>query len=146
MQAMLYAGVYSLVIPLLTRRYPDHSLTTGGFAGMAVGCTLCAISPTLPTLCLAIAPVVVSAAVVRTASTTLITHLVRPEEVGQMLGLADIVFSVSRMAAPTACGVLMQWLGSAAPLLVCAMAAGTAAVISATVTDHPVLDKEKKES
>mmetsp|Transcript_19358 Transcript_19358/g.42360 ORF Transcript_19358/g.42360 Transcript_19358/m.42360 type:complete len:426 (-) Transcript_19358:745-2022(-) len=145
-QAMLYAVVYSLVIPLLTRWLPDDRLTTLGFSGMAVGCCFCAAAPNTLTFCLAVAPVVVSAAVVRTASTTLITHLVPPSEVGQMLGLADIVFSVSRMAAPTVCGVLMQWLGSAAPLLVCALAAGSAAVLSATITRHPEVHREKKDT
>jgi len=129
-QAILYSIAYGALVPVLTRLRSDAALTSLGFGGMAVGSVLCAMSPSLEWFVVAMAPMVFSAAVTRTASTTLITHLVPQQEVGQMIALADIVFSVSRMTAPAVTGFLMQTLGHVAPLLCCTLAASIATIFS----------------
>jgi hypothetical protein len=48
---------------------------------------------------------------VRTTTTTIVTNLAATREVGKMLGLADNMLSIARMAAPTLCGALMQVSG-----------------------------------
>eukprot|EP00238_Polyblepharides_amylifera_P007728 CAMPEP_0196600318 /NCGR_PEP_ID=MMETSP1081-20130531/95326_1 /TAXON_ID=36882 /ORGANISM="Pyramimonas amylifera, Strain CCMP720" /LENGTH=421 /DNA_ID=CAMNT_0041926149 /DNA_START=607 /DNA_END=1872 /DNA_ORIENTATION=- len=141
-QGLVYSLCYYLLIPALSKWKDDSTLTTLGFMGMAVGCLAAALAPTVGVFCITVAPVVAAAAVARTSSTTTLTHLVPPHQAGRMLGLADIVFSVSRMGAPAISGILMQHLGDSAPLFCCATAAGVAALVSANLVHKPHIKME----
>ena len=64
-QALLYSIAYSTVVPLLRRRADEAVLTRLGFAGMALGCGVCGVANSAPVFFLAVAPMVIGAAVVR---------------------------------------------------------------------------------
>ena len=115
-----YVGVLSVVtqafvVGRLAARVADGTLIVGSIFTMAIGLLAWALVPSLPLLFVVLAPTSIAGGILNTVLNSALTKSVQPEEIGGMLGIGAAVESLTRVAAPTFGGLLLQDLGTSAP-------------------------------
>jgi DHA1 family tetracycline resistance protein-like MFS transporter len=130
---LAYVGVLVALIQgggvgILARRFDERKLTVVALTTAAIALVLYALSPSVPVLMIALAPLSLGSGVSSTMLRTLLTKSVPVEASGGTLGLAASIDSINRIAAPLAGGFLLAALGPRAPGLASALLAGLAAL------------------
>jgi len=99
----------------LTARYSEVNLMFGGVMLMGLSLFSWAVVPNVWQLMVVMIPLALSAGVLNTVINSLISKSVYPEDVGETLGLASSIESITRVIAPTLGGFLLGNLGTWAP-------------------------------
>ena len=117
---LAYQGALSIVLQValigpLTRRFSDAKLITSAVGVLAVALLAWALTPNVPVLLLVLIPQVLASGTLNTVINSAITWSVTPEEMGDALGTASALDSLSRVVAPSVGGWLLGALGTWAP-------------------------------
>ncbi|MBU0926202.1 MAG: MFS transporter [Spirochaetes bacterium] len=130
---LAYVGVLVALVQgggvgLLAKRFDERKLAAVSISVAAVSLALYSLSPSVPTLMLALAPLSLGSGVASTMLRTLLTKSVSKESSGGTLGLAASIDSVNRILAPLAGGAILASIGPRAPGLIAAALAGATAL------------------
>jgi DHA1 family tetracycline resistance protein-like MFS transporter len=117
---MAYQGLLSIIVQVwligpLTKRFSEAQLITWALPVQAVALLMWAFTPNVPVLAVVVIPVALTTGVLNTVINSAISWAVPPQEMGDSLGTAGALESLSRVIAPTVGGLLLGALGAWAP-------------------------------
>ncbi len=117
---LAYVGVLSavsqgFVVGKLTDRFPDRILILQMTGLMAASLLAWAFAPSIWFLLIVLIPIALAAGVLNTVINSALTKAVQSSEFGGILGLSAALESATRVIAPTAGGILLDYLGTSAP-------------------------------
>jgi DHA1 family tetracycline resistance protein-like MFS transporter len=112
---ILVALVQGVAIGRLTQRFDENRLMFSAVILMTLSLGAWAFTPNVIVLLIVLAPLALAGGVLNTVLNSVLTKVVKPEEVGGTLGIAAALESLSRVISPTAGGVLLETLGPWAP-------------------------------
>ena len=117
---MAYTGVLSIITQMwliqpLTRRYSNALLLTVSILIRAAALLGWAVTPTLAFFIVILIPHSLATGVLNTVITTAVSWAVPPQEMGDALGTASALESLSRVIAPTVGGWLLGSVGAWGP-------------------------------
>ena len=117
---MAYTGVLSIITQMwliqpLTRRYSNALLLTVSILILAAALLGWAVTPTLAFFIVILIPHSLATGVLNTVITTAVSWAVPPQEMGDALGTASALESLSRVIAPTVGGWLLGSVGAWGP-------------------------------
>jgi DHA1 family tetracycline resistance protein-like MFS transporter len=121
---LLAVLVQGVLIGRLTARYPENWLAFVAVVVLAVSLLGWALSPSVLTLLIVLAPLAMANGVLNTVINSAITKSVRPEEIGGALGLSASVESLTRVIGPAMGGLAIATLGAWAPGVIGAVIMG----------------------
>lgn len=121
-----YVGVLLVIVQgfavgKLAARYSETHIIFVGSITMALALFAWAFVPDVWTLLVVLIPMSLAGGTMNTVLSSALTKSVYPEEIGGTLGLSASVESMTRVLAPTLGGTLLQFLGTSAPGIVCAL-------------------------
>jgi MFS transporter, DHA1 family, tetracycline resistance protein len=117
---LAYVGLLSVftqgfAVGKLANRFQDRQIIFGASIVMTLALLAWAFAPNLVTVLIVLAPMAFAGGTLNTVLSSALTKSVYPEEIGGTLGLAASVESLTRVIAPSAGGLLFEFLGSWAP-------------------------------
>jgi len=117
---MAYQGLLSIIVQIgligpLTKRFSDPQLITAALPMQAVALLAWAFTPSVPVLLVVLIPLSLTTGVLNTVINSAVSWAVPPQEMGDALGTAGALESLSRVIAPTVGGWLLGALGAWAP-------------------------------
>lgn len=123
---LAYVGLLSVftqgfAIGKLTARFSDNQLILAASVVMGVSLLAWAFVPNLLALLVVLAPLAFAGGTLNTVLNSALTKAVTHDEIGGTLGLAASVESLTRVIAPTVGGVLLEFYGTGAPGIFCAL-------------------------
>jgi DHA1 family tetracycline resistance protein-like MFS transporter len=132
---MAYLGLLSIVVQIgligpLTKRFSDAQLITWALPLQAVALLAWAFTPSVPVLVVVLIPLALTTGVLNTVINSAISWAVAPHEMGDALGTAGALESLSRVIAPTVGGLLLGALGAWAPGVLAAGILGSLAAFA----------------
>src|SRR5205823_6494055 len=92
----------------LVKRFGEGKLVQMGFAGMGLGFALLAAAHQISYLLVAIALLTFGSAILRPSLTSLITQRAARHRQGMVIGLMQVLMSISQIVAPVIAGLLIQ--------------------------------------
>ncbi len=120
---LAYVGAVSVAVQLvligpLTRRFSEGRLLVTTLCVAAVFFVAWGVSPSVPVLLLALAPLCVAISVQNTVSQSVLSKTVSPAEIGGAFGFSAALQSFGSIVAPIAGGAMIGTVGTWAPGLV----------------------------
>jgi DHA1 family tetracycline resistance protein-like MFS transporter len=117
---MAYQGLLSILVQIgligpLTKRFSDAELITLALPLQAVALLMWAFTSSVPVLVVVLIPLSLATGVLNTVINSAVSWAVLPHEMGDALGTAGALESLSRVIAPTVGGWLLGALGAWAP-------------------------------
>ncbi|MCC6905076.1 MAG: MFS transporter, partial [Anaerolineae bacterium] len=117
---LAYVGLLSVLVQgvlvgPVTRRFEDVRVIIVAIGVMAVSLLAWALVPSIPLLLLVLIPTSASGGLMNVLLRSSITRAVARDEFGGILGAQASVESMTRVAAPTIGGLLINFFGAAAP-------------------------------
>jgi DHA1 family tetracycline resistance protein-like MFS transporter len=117
---LAYVGLLSAIVQggligQLTKRFSDNNLIITSVGILALSMLGWAFAPSVTILMIILAPYAFAGGVLGTVLSSALTKVVKPEEVGGILGLATSLESLTRVIAPTIGGFLLGSLGTSSP-------------------------------
>jgi MFS transporter, DHA1 family, tetracycline resistance protein len=125
---VLVALVQGVGVGMLAKRFDERKLAAVSLSIAAVSLALYALSPSIPTLMVALVPLSLGAGTSSTMLRTLLTKSVPVDAAGGTLGLAASIDSLNRIIAPLAGSGLVAVTSVRAPGLAAAVLAAVAAL------------------
>lgn len=130
---LAYQGLLSIIVQVallgpLTKRFSDTQLITWSIAILGISLLAWAFTPSVAVLLIVLIPQALATGVLNTVINSAISWAVSPQEMGDALGTASALESLSRVIAPSVGGWLLSVLGTWSPgLLAAAILAGLTA-------------------
>ncbi|HSM50987.1 MAG TPA: MFS transporter [Thermoanaerobaculia bacterium] len=120
-----YVGGVSLVMRSLVlgpaiERVGEHRVLRLGLVSLALGFALLPLAPGLPALALVVLLVPVGTALLFPVTTSLVSRVAAPGEVGQTMGVQQAFGGIARMLGPMWAGAAFQHLSPGAPFWISA--------------------------
>ncbi|MBZ0299883.1 MAG: MFS transporter [Anaerolineae bacterium] len=117
---LTYVGVLAVItqggmVGQLTKRFSEPALIFSSAVILAVGLFAWAVTPNVPVLLLALAPIAYGGGVLNTVLSSTLTKAVHRDEVGGILGVSSSLESATRALSPSIGGWLIGALGAWAP-------------------------------
>ena len=114
---LAYVGVLSVLVQgfgvgLLTRRFREQRLALAAMGILTITLLAWGFVPNVPLLLVVFAPTALSAGLLGTLMSSLLTKSVARDEVGGALGLSSSLQSLSQVLAPVVGGLLLGQLGA----------------------------------
>jgi len=133
----LQIAVQAFCVAPVTRAVPEDRLLLAALA--VAGCCLAALAtvPSVPLLCLVLAPTAVASALFQTTLSAALSKAAAPAETGALLGLAFSVEAGARVVAPVIAGALISAAGPSAPGLFGAALVAVALPVAAAAMRRP---------
>ncbi len=120
-QGLLSILVQTLLIGRLTRRFSDAQLITWGLGILGVSMLGWSLTSSVALLLVVLIPNALATAVLNTVINSAISWVVPPDEMGDALGTASALESLSRVIAPSLGGWMLGALGAWSPGLLAAL-------------------------
>lgn len=121
---ILVAVVQGVLIGKLTERFAEKKLIFWATGLMTLSLIGWAATPSVPVLLVVLIPLSLSGGVFNTVINSALTKVVAREEIGGILGISASLESVTRVLAPTMGGLMLDYLGTAAPGIIGAVLVG----------------------
>lgn len=118
---LLSVFVQGFAVGRLANRFQEKQIIFVASIVMTFALLAWAFAPNLITVLIVLAPMAFAGGTLNTVLSSALTKSVYPEEIGGTLGLAASVESLTRVIAPSAGGLLFEFLGFWAPGVVSAM-------------------------
>ena len=118
---LLSVFVQGFAVGRLANRFQEKQIIFVASIVMTFALLAWAFAPNLITVLVVLAPMAFAGGTLNTVLSSALTKSVYPEEIGGTLGLAASVESLTRVIAPSAGGLLFEFLGFWAPGVVSAM-------------------------
>jgi DHA1 family tetracycline resistance protein-like MFS transporter len=114
---LTYVGVLAVLVQgfaigRLTKRFRERMLIFAGTIAMAVSLLAWAWVPSLGWLLAVLAPIALAGGVLNTVLSSQLTKVVRPEEIGGILGLSASLQTFAQIVSPGVGGFLLDRIGS----------------------------------
>jgi MFS transporter, DHA1 family, tetracycline resistance protein len=114
---LAYVGVLSVLVQgfgvgLLTKRFAEQKLAVTAIGILTITLLAWGLVPNVPLLLVVFAPMALSAGLLGTLMSSLLTKSVARDEVGGTLGLSSSLQSLSQVVAPVVGGFLLGQLGA----------------------------------
>lgn len=137
-RVLAYAGVLNiacqaLAVGPLTRRFSEDTLLLFALALGGVSLAAVATAPSMPLLCVALAPTALASSLFGTVASAALSTAAAPGQTGALLGVAFSVEAGTRVVAPVLAGALTTALGASAPGVLGAAVIAASLPVAATV-------------
>jgi DHA1 family tetracycline resistance protein-like MFS transporter len=117
---LAYVGVLVVIVQggsigALVKRFQESHLAMAGIVLMTLSLLGWGLAPNLWVLLVVLLPLALAAGILNTMLNSLLSKVVRPEEVGGTLGLSNALASFARVVSPIVGGFLIDGIGAWAP-------------------------------